>query len=352
MRGSTNSLSLSLSRFSKTVMAALPFWALALIIGFVPVRALEIIDYFVAHAVLSASILGASMIFSLLIIYFLYSMRFITKRINRLSDYARKMSPEQTTADLSIRYRLQWVLVIWLVLLGINALLFGVPDDFKGIFAEDIPLFAYFFFIFASFLWLYCYSMLEIYTAGKLPLQLTPFTEDRALGLKPFGTTSLKLVSVYAVFPIVVTVLGQINIILDAPGGMTVQLAPLRASDIIFVTGLVLVGIGLFFLPLLSIHRRLREAKRNELGWVNSQYTTIVRKLKELMAPGRGDEHRDERRALADDLTMVRQLQSDVLRIQAWPFDLGVITRLGTLLVLPPFLGVFARILILTFLHI
>ena len=133
---------------------------------------------------------------------------------------------------------------------------------------------------------------------------------------------------------------------------MTVQLAPLRASDIIFVTGLVLVGIGLFFLPLLSIHRRLREAKRNELGWVNSQYTAIVRKLKELMASGRGDEHRDERRALADDLTMVRQLQSDVLRIQAWPFDLGVITRLGTLLVLPPFLGVFARILILTFLHI
>ncbi|TMI54156.1 hypothetical protein E6H15_06750 [Candidatus Bathyarchaeota archaeon] len=213
-------------------MAALPFWALALIIGFVPVRALEIIDYFVAHAVLSASILGASMIFSLLIIYFLYSMRFITKRIDRLSDYARKMSPEQTTADLSIRYRLRWVLVIWLILLGINALLFGLPDSFNGIFAEDIPLFAYFFFIFASFLWLYCYSMLEIYRAGKLPLQLTPFTEDRTLGLKPFGTTSLKLVSVYAVFPIVVTVLGQINIILDAPGGMTVQLAPLRASDI------------------------------------------------------------------------------------------------------------------------
>ena len=70
------------------------------------------------------------------------------------------------------------------------------------------------------------------------------------------------------------------------------------------------------------------------------------------MASGHGDEQRDERRALADDLTMVRQLQSDVLRIQAWPFDLGVITRLGTLLVLPPFLGVFARILILTFLHI
>src|SRR5207249_9945237 len=109
-------------------MAALPFWALALIIGFVPVRALETIDYFVAYAVLYASILGASMIFSLLIIYFLYSMRVITKRIDRLSDYARKMSPEQTTADLRIRYRLRWVLVIWLILLGINALLFGLPD--------------------------------------------------------------------------------------------------------------------------------------------------------------------------------------------------------------------------------
>ncbi len=330
----------------------MPFWALALIIGFVPVRALEITDYFVAHAELSASILGASLIFSLLIIYFLYSMRFITERINRLSDYAQKMSPEATTVDFSIPYRLPWVSVVWLILLGVNSLLFGLPNDFNGVFAEDLPLFAYFFFLFATFLWVYCYSMLEIYRAGKLPLQLTPFTEDRTLGLKPFGTTSLKLVSVYAVFPIVVTVLGQINVILDAPGGVTVQLAPLRASDIIFIMGLVLVGMGLFFLPLLSIHRRLREAKRTELGWVNSQYTTIVRKLKELTVTGREDEYRDERRALADELTMVRQLQSDVLRIQTWPFDLGVITRLGTLLVLPPFLGVAARILILTFLGI
>src|SRR5947199_10568313 len=68
LRDSTNSLSLSLSRFSKTVKSALPFWALALIIGFVPVRALEIIDYFVADAVLSADVLVASRIFSLLLI--------------------------------------------------------------------------------------------------------------------------------------------------------------------------------------------------------------------------------------------------------------------------------------------
>src|SRR5437773_11574394 len=85
LRDSRNILSPCLSRFSKTVKSALPFWALVLLIGFVPVRALEIIDYFVAHAVLSASILGAYLIFSLFIIYFLYSLRFIRTRTHRLN---------------------------------------------------------------------------------------------------------------------------------------------------------------------------------------------------------------------------------------------------------------------------
>lgn len=189
------------------------------------------------------------------------------------------------------------------------------------------------------------------FRGGKLPLQLKPFTEDRTLGLKPFGTTSAQLASVHAVIPIVITFFSQASVVIELPNTVSVTLASPRPSDIIFLVGLVLVGIALFFLPLLSIHRQLLEAKRRELGWINPRYTEIVRQLKDT-ATTRFGESMNQRQALADELTMVRQLQQDIQRIQGWPFDLSIITRLATVLVIPPMLAVVARLLILAFLRL
>jgi len=63
-------------------------------------------------------------------------------------------------------------------------------------------------------------------------------------------------------------------------------------------------------------------------------------------------ENMNEKDDLASELSIVRQIEGDVHRIQTWPFDLGVITRLATVLVLPPILGVVARVMILIFLRI
>jgi hypothetical protein len=60
----------------------------------------------------------------------------------------------------------------------------------------------------------------------------------------------------------------------------------------------------------------------------------------------------NEKDALASELSIIRQIESDIHRIQTWSFDIGVITRLATVLVLPPILGVIARIMILIFLRI
>ena len=108
----------------------------------------------------------------------------------------------------------------------------------------------------------------------------------------------------------------------------------------------------MFFLPLLSIRERLKEAKRQELSWVTPRYTTIITRVKEQVPKTLPENGATQTQALADELTMVRQIQQDIQKIQSWPFDFGVVSRLATVLVIPPILGVLARILILVFLHL
>ena len=120
----------------------------------------------------------------------------------------------------------------------------------------------------------------------------------------------------------------------------------------VIIVGLILAGVAMFFLPLLSIRKRLQEAKRQELSWVTPHYTTIIEKLKEQISKTPTEESANETKTLADELTMVRQIQQDIQKIQSWPFDLGVVSRLATVLVIPPILGVLARILILVFLRL
>jgi len=330
----------------------LPFWLGVILIAFVPIRILATIDYLVSGSGMIGNFFDASLVLSLLIIYFLYAVRFISVRMERLSRYASQIGPENTTLRLGATYHMSPVLVIWLILLGTNTILFPVAGGLTGVFAENIPVYAYFFLILALLLYVYGFSMLTIYKAGKLPLQLKPFTEDRTLGLRPFGTTSLTLATVYAVFPIIITIVQLVTINVEVPGGVTVSATELRPSDIIFIAALVLIGVALFFLPLLSIHRRLVEAKRLELGWITPWYTRIVQALKSQTSVSVPEGETGERSDLAGELTMVYQLQSPIHRIQTWPFDIGVITRLASVLVLPPVLGVVARILILIFLRI
>ncbi|HEX9430009.1 MAG TPA: hypothetical protein VF944_06480 [Candidatus Bathyarchaeia archaeon] len=330
----------------------LPFWLWAIIIGFVPTRLLATIDYlFVPPGGPGGYLLDTALVLSIFLVYFVYAIRFVLNRMEQLNEYVLQMSPDAPVDGLRIPFRLANILAVWAILLLTITFLFGFPSP-TSVFSEHIAVIAYFFLILASFLWVYGYSMYAIHRAGKLPLRLKPFTEDRTLGLKPFGTASLRLASIYAVFPITLTFLELVNLEVEIPGGVTIIFAPVRLTDMIFSVGLILAGVALFFLPLLSIRKRLQEAKRQELSWVTPHYTTIIEKLKEQISKTPREESANETKTLADELTMVRQIQQDIQKIQSWPFDLGVVSRLATVLVIPPILGVLARILILVFLHL
>ena len=331
-----------------------PFWLGAVIVSFVPTKILSTIEYLLVPSQgVGSLILDEALVLSLIMLYFLYAMRYIATRMDRLSEYTNGMSPEDTTLRLRTSpIRLSRVLIVWIILLVVINLVSPIPSSIEGAVSNHVLVFAYFFLILAFFLWTYGSSMVAIYRAGKLPFQLKPFTEDRTLGLKPFGTVSMRLVSVYGVFPIIVTFLQLITINVEIPGGVTVGLGSFRASDLIILSGLILVGVVLFLLPLVGIHRRLQDARRQELSWITRRYTNLVQRLKDRITRSDQFENANEKDALASEISIVRQIQSDIHRIQTWPFDLGVITRLATVLVLPPILGVAARIMILIFLRI
>jgi len=331
-----------------------PFWLGAVIVSFVPTKILSTIEYLLVPSQgVGSLILDEALVLSLIMLYFLYAMRYIATRMDRLSEYTNEMSPESTTLRLRTSpIRLSRVLIVWIILLVVINLVSPIPSSIEGAVSNHVLVFAYFFLILAFFLWTYGSSMVAIYRAGKLPFQLKPFTEDRTLGLKPFGTVSMRLVSVYGIFPIIVTFLQLITINVEIPGGVTVGLGSFRASDLIILSGLILVGVVLFLLPLVGIHRRLQDARRQELSWITRRYTNLVQRLKDRITRSDQFENANEKDALASEISIVRQIQSDIHRIQTWPFDLGVITRLATVLVLPPILGVAARIMILIFLRI
>ena len=334
-------------------LRTLPFWVGAVIVSFVPTKILSLIEYLLVPSQgVGSLILDEALVLSLIMLYFLYAIRYITKRMVRLGEYVREMSSENTRLQLGTPFRLSRVILIWVILFVVINLLSPISFTIEGVVSNHVLVFAYFFLILAFFLWTYGSSMLAIFRAGRLPLQLKPFTEDKTLGLKPFGTASMRLVSIYAIFPLIVTLLQLIIVNVEIPGGVTIALGSFRVSDLIILGGLILIGIILFIMPLVSIHRRLQVAQRQELSWITPRYTAVVQRLKDRM--GRPDEQEgvNERDGLASELSIVRQLESDIHRIQTWPFDIGVITRLATVLVLPPLLGVVARIMILIFLRI
>src|SRR5437660_2193972 len=335
-------------------LRTLPFWLGAVIVSFVPTKILSTIEYvLVPSQGVGSLILDEALVISPIMLYFLYAMRYIATRMDRLSEYTNGMSPENTTLRLRTSpIRLSRVLIVWIILLVVINLVSPIPSSIEGAVSNHVLVFAYFFLILAFFLWTYGSSMVAIYRAGKLPFQLKPFTEDRTLGLKPFGSVSICLLYVYGIFPIIVTFLQLITINVEIPGGVTVGLGSFRASDLIILSGLILVGVVLFLLPLVGIHRRLQDARRQELSWITRRYTNLVQRLKDRITRSDQSENANEKDALASEISIVRQIQSDIHRIQTWPFDLGVITRLATVLVLPPILGVPARIMILIFLRI
>lgn len=144
-----------------------------------------------------------------------------------------------------------------------------------------------------------------------------PVLDNRPL--KPFATvaviSTLALIGAQAAFPI-----------MTLEGGV---------DPLAFIPGLLATGLPMLLLaalPVWPVHRRLAATKRQLLDDVN-------RRIAELPLPD--PEHPENISNLAPMLTYRRE----VALMSEWPFDVGVMTRLGFYLIIPPLTWVGAALI-------
>src|SRR5439155_263425 len=87
------------------------FLIMGIMIGFVPTRLLATIDYlFVPPRGPGGYLLDTALILSIFLVYFVYAIRFISNRMERLNEYVIQMSPDAPVDGLRIPFRLANIL--------------------------------------------------------------------------------------------------------------------------------------------------------------------------------------------------------------------------------------------------
>ena len=290
-----------------------PLWLGAVIIGWLPFFLLSLLVVPLSGFQLSFSleVLQVSPVV-IVIPYLMLTTRYVRRRMEELRAYALSMSPSDSFIEMNALYGLRGALAS-------SALFYGglEPVFFYNFsqytlfvnFLGSIP-YLYFNFIAGTFLWVLLYSSFSIYRMGKLPLRLKPFTEDKSMGLKLFGATSLRFTASYL-------------------GFAALFMAPLLLSfgnipSLVATIAIFLFALILFTIPLISLRRKLAKAKRDELNKTSQRYTRVVRAL-----TTNTEEPLDPR--LQQELMTVRQIREDINQIQSWPFDVGSFARLSAI---------------------
>ncbi len=254
----------------------------------------------------------------LLALFTFYAGSYLRREINGLIKYAGEMNNEpletSTQLDLSRFSSTGRVILVSLVVNALAVPLFALGQTVRPLSANlvgEVP-FLWFNFILATFLWTFGYSMYSIYKMGKLPLKLRPYTEDRTLGLRPFGKASLNSTLIY------VGVVSTVVIPVIFGGVLPLGLA-------LGFLMLYPIGFLLFLLPLLSLHSKLVDARKKELAWIGPRATVLLQRIK---AP-EGD-HIDQ--LTANEVSVLDKIKRDAQQIHTWPFDTSILARLLAIL--------------------
>jgi len=175
-------------------------------------------------------------------------------------------------------------------------------------------------------LWVYVSALWGLYRLGRGPLRLEPFYEDKTMGLRPLASLSLSLSLAYFVLLLIMVLM--------------LFIGPVRPEYVGTVIALLLLGVGLFFLPLLGAHRRMKEEKDALKKALLARWGEILTRS---LAP---DDDADATASLAAEIDAVVALQAldrKVASIPTWPFDISILSRLGVM-VLPIVVGLVTQL--------
>lgn len=261
---------------------------------------------------------------------------YIRGRVETLLSYAREMAPEPSVTtqpmDLSKLSSTSMIGIVWVVILVASSALFLIGAIGGTLQSNLLGLLPYVpsHFILATLFWTFGYSMFSISKIGGLPMMLKPYTQDRTLGLRPFASASFSFTIIYLAVATLIVALGS--------GGGEILLHVELLTLVLYPLGLVL-----FLVPLWSLHRKLMEARAAELKWLEPRATSVLQRLK-------ANQGVDIDPNMVYEITAIDKIERDISRIRSWPFDLGILARLLTFVILPLTLTLVGRELIIIFL--
>lgn len=307
-----------------------PTWVGALLLGLVPYFAVAVAGDAIAGVVYHSNFLanvGALVPLTVIIVLIpLIGSIYVSRTMERVTSYAESLldARQETKKDarnlinFGSLYSVRTVTLLAIAFfLVITATYVGfAPASAQPSYFAIAPAFMYAFFVDMTFVWIYGYSMYSISRIGHLPLVIPPFTEDRVLGLQPFGSASLRLTAIF--------------LLLATSSVLAVHIFA-SAVPFFVISGLLVIfsamALVLFFLPLYGLHKKLVATKEKEMKWISAEYSAVLKEIRELGSFG------DE--ALTRRLTSVKSVREDVARIRSWPLDTEMMVRLATIIIFP-----------------
>ncbi len=252
-----------------------------------------------------------------LLFYAAYGERYMRSRIAWMVPQVEPLMPKEgrTVQDIFRPVCSFIPAAILSILLAIVSLL-SFPDQGQHA-AGPISLvllvisFPFMYLVYGTFIWTYVSSIKCLYDLSRQPLRLAEFYEDNHLGMKSLGSLSLSLALVYFVG------LGLIFFsFLSVP-------PPLEFAVIV----MIFAGVILFFLPLITIHKKMLEKKWAEREKLKGHYTHVSKFIDEPSSNGDTIEIKHLRYILAVDI-----IDRQVAAIPEWPIDSKSFTRLSAII--------------------
>ena len=300
----------------------LPLWAGAVVVVFLPFILLDALSSYFAGAWGYYSTFEATQYPTVLpfLILEYYGAVYCYSRIEHLQSYCQSLGVGPDVGlDMNSLTSLKRITILaagfFSVFVPIYAF-YGTQNlSVEQSFVVLTVPWTYFFLVLATFVYVYCYSMYSIYRMGNLPLRLKPFTEDRTLGLRPFGAVSLRLTLVY----LALVALALVSTT-QQPSGVGLSGAGAFYLVLLF-TGLAGASLILFTLPLVGLHRKLVAAKRRELSWLGPRRSKIVEVMR-ISSDGGFDVD------LLNEYNRIGQVERDIQQVHNWPLDISILARL------------------------
>ncbi len=313
-----------------------PFWLGAVILAFIgPLT--QLLDSEIGG---TDFLIQYSFFYFVATVYMQFAAVYAGHQVEKAMDLAEAMGSGSTNRTRRKLYSAELSLLVFAMIEAAMLLSyffslahFEPIDIFRG----DLIPYTFIVLISSCTVWAFFYSMKSLYSLGRKTLMLKPFAEDRTLGLRPFGSIALRLVTVYEIGVLIAATPAFIE------GSFTI--ASLSPTGVHWHIYLSLPGFILFFLPLIGFRSQLRRAKTQELNWIRPRYAELVSALK-----AEKGIYVDER--IVASLSALDKVQRDVQQIHTWPFEAGTMTRLTSITILPLVLAVLSRAIVLLVFHV